>query len=405
MVQSVFRAANTPPRISTLILLTGTSLLSLNMFMPALPLMAASFGVEYGLMTVAVAGYLAAAAGMQLVFGPLSDRYGRRSILIIAFAVFFIASVGGLLASNIWVFLMFRFLQSAVVAGGVVSQAIIRDTASKEDSASLLGYVSMVMALAPLLGPALGGAMTEVFGWQSIYLLYSVVGGALVILCWMDVGETNKCQSRSMSEQFKSYPELFRSRRFWGYSIGLMFSVGGFFTFISGAALVVSQDFSLSTTLLGVGIGSISGGFMLGNFISGRFIKQIGMQPLMLIGRFLAVLGPSIGLAISLTGQMNEAAYFGCVLFIGVANGLTGPSVNVGIMSVRPKLAGSAAGVAGAIMIGGGAVLTWLTGVLLPQDGAITVHLAIISFCSLAAFISIAYVIRLERRHVSEIGL
>ena len=401
LVGSVIKAATTPPRISTLILLTGTSLLSLNMFMPALPQMAETFAVEYGLMTVAVAGYLAAAAAMQLLFGPLSDRFGRRSILIFAFTVFFFASIGGLLATNIWTFLGFRFLQSAVVAGGVVSQAIIKDTATKEEAASLLGYVSMVMALAPLLGPALGGAMTELFGWQSIYLLYSVVGGVLVILCWVDIGETNQDQSTSMREQFRTYPELFKSRRFWGYSIGLMFSVGGFFTFISGAALVVSQEVDLSTTLLGFGIGSISGGFMLGNFISGRFTKVIGMQRIMLVGRFLALVGPSSGLALGLAGLMTEAVYFGCVLFIGVGNGLTGPSVNVGIMSVRPKLAGSAAGMAGAIMIGGGAVLTWVTGAILPDTNASLVHLALISLCSLAAFLSIAYVIRLERRLVT----
>lgn len=404
VVRIVFKAATTPPRLSTLILLTGTSLLSLNMFMPALPQMAATFDVEYGLMTVAVAGYLAAAAIMQLLFGPLSDRYGRRSILVIAFIIFFIASIGGLLATNFWVFLAFRFLQSAVVAGGVLSQAIIRDTASKEDAASLLGYVAMVMALGPLLGPALGGAMTELFGWQSIYLFYSIAGGILVVLCWLDIGETNVNQSVSMMAQFKSYPALFKSRRFWGYALGFMFSVGGFFIFISGAALVVSQEFNLSTTLLGFGIGSISGGFMFGNFISGRFTKTIGTQRIILIGRLLALVGPSIGFALSFTNVMNEALYFGCILFIGIGNGLSGPSINVGVMSVRPKLAGSAAGMAGAIMIGGGAVLTWLTGVLLPPVGAMSVHLLMIALCSLAGFLCIVYVVRIERRLVAENG-
>ena len=253
----MFNPATTPPRITTLILLTGTSLLSLNMFLPALPQMAATFDVDYALMTVAVAGYLLAAAVMQLLFGPLSDRFGRRSILLIAFTIFFAASVGGLLATNIWVFLVFRFLQSAVVAGGVVSQAIIRDTTSKEDAASLLGYVAMVMALAPLLAPAIGGAMTEWLGWRSIYVLYSVVGGVLVILCWLDLGETNTSKSASMVEQFKAYPQLFSSRLFWGYSLGLMFSISCFFVFIGGAPLVVSQSFNLSTTILGIGIGSI----------------------------------------------------------------------------------------------------------------------------------------------------
>ncbi|MDG1736670.1 MAG: MFS transporter [Paracoccaceae bacterium] len=394
----MLKAATTRSRISTLILLTGTSLLSLNMFMPALPQMAASFNVQYGLMTVAVAGYLVAAAIMQLLWGPLSDRYGRRSILLIAICIFFGASIGGFLATNFWIFLAFRFLQSAVVAGGVISQAIIRDTASDEEAASLLGYVAMVMALAPLVGPALGGAMTEIFGWHSIFLFYSVAGGILLILCWVDVGETNKNQSNSIAEQFRSYPELFRSRRFWAYSLGLMFSIGGFFTFISGAALVVSQEFNLSTTWLGVGIGSISGGFMFGNFVSGRFTQVLGMHRIMVLGRLCAILGPTIGLVLSYTGSVNAVIYFGCILFIGVGNGLSGPSANVGVMSVRPKLAGSAAGMAGAIVIGGGAVFTWLTGVLLTTTGTLAMHLFLILLCSLAGFLCIAYVIAIERR-------
>jgi len=396
----VFNPATTPPRITTLILLTGTSLLSLNMFLPALPQMAATFDVDYALMTVAVAGYLLAAAVMQLLFGPLSDRFGRRSILLIAFTIFFAASLGGLLATNIWVFLGFRFLQSAVVAGGVVSQAIIRDTTSKEDAASLLGCVAMVMALAPLLAPAIGGAMTEWLGWRSIYVLYSAVGGVLVILCWLDLGETNTSKSASMVEQFKAYPQLFSSRLFWGYSLGLMFSISCFFVFIGGAPLVVSQSFNLSTTVLGIGIGSISGGFMLGNFITGRFSKRVGVHRLMIAGRAGAVIGPLAGVGLAQFEMMTPLLYFGAVFFIGLGNGLSVPSANVGVISINPKLSGSAAGVAGSITIAGGAVATWGTGLLLKGETVIALHLGLITLSATAALVCILYAISLERQHL-----
>jgi Bcr/CflA subfamily drug resistance transporter len=393
----VFRPATTPPRLTTLILLAGLSLLSLNMFLPALAEMAVDFEVDYATMNLALGGYLAAAAVMQLVFGPLSDRYGRRPVLLATTVLFTVVSFVGWLAQDIWLFLACRLLQSGIVAGMVLSRAIICDTSDQENAAALLGQVSMVMALAPMLGPLFGGFLAEGLGWRAIYALYSGMGVVAIWLIWTDVGETNSTRSASMGAQFRQYPELFRSRRFWGYCVGLTFSVGGFYAFIAGAPLVAQSRFDLSPAVLGAGIGTISFGFMVGNFMSGKFTRPIGSKRMIRLGRYCAVLGPLAALVLALSGVENVWLYFIGVMGVGFGNGLTLPGANAGVMSVRPRLAGSASGVSGALTIAGGAVLTSVTGALVHGDAAVVVHLGLIVVCSVVALLGFGYVDRVDR--------
>lgn len=393
----LFSPAKTPPRLATIILLTGMSLLSLNMFLPALAEMATSFEVSYGTMNLALGGYLAVAAAMQLLFGPLSDRYGRRPVFLVTTILFTVVSIGGLLAQNFWVFFAYRLLQSAIVSGMVLGRAVIRDTSTQEEAASLLGYVAMVMALAPMLGPLAGGIMADIWGWRSIYVLYSVLGAVCIWLIWVDVGETNQTKSDSFKAQFRQYPELFKSRRFWGYTVAMTFAVGSFYAFIAGAPLVSERLFNLSPAMLGAGIGSISFGFMFGNFIAGRFTRTVGLAGIMWVGRVFALAGPLAGLLLAVGGVSNLWLYFGCILGVGFGNGLTLPGANAGVMSVRPHLAGSASGVSGALTIAGGALVTTVTGWCLTLWQPLIVHLGIIVLCSVIAMLGIGYVNRIDR--------
>ena len=148
--------------------------------------------------------------------GPLSDRFGRRPVLLVGLAVFTLASLGCALATDIWVFLGFRLLQGTVISGWALSLAVIRDTVPSREAASLIGYIGMAMAVAPMLGPMFGGVLDELFGWRASFWAFVVFGAAVLCLCWVDLGETNKTPSDTFMRQFHAYPELFRSRRFWG---------------------------------------------------------------------------------------------------------------------------------------------------------------------------------------------
>ncbi|WP_171134777.1 multidrug effflux MFS transporter [Ruegeria sp. HKCCD7221] len=391
------RAAQTPPSLVTLIFATALSVLSLNMFLPSLARMAEDFQVDYALVNFSVAGYLAVSAILQLIVGPLSDRFGRRPIMLIGLGIFAIASLGCVLAESIWVFLGFRLLQAAVVAGPVLSSASIRDRYAPNEAASKLGYVAMAMALAPMLGPMLGGALDMLFGWKAGFTLYTMLGAGMFALLWLDMGETNSTPSATFAAQLREYPHLFRARRFWGYALCAAFSIGGFFTFITGAPLVAAAWFDLSPASLGLGIGIITGGFMVGNFITGRIAARTRLTTMILIGRVVASTGPFCGLLLFLADLGSVWVFFGSAICVGFGNGLTNANASAGVMSVRPKLAGSAAGLSGAMIVALGAVLTSMTGALVSPENGPYLVLGIMSACSFAGLLAILYVRWVDR--------
>jgi DHA1 family bicyclomycin/chloramphenicol resistance-like MFS transporter len=394
----MLRPAESPPRVATLIVLTAGSTVSLTMFLPSLANMAETFGTEYGVISLAVGGYMAVMAGLQLILGPLSDRYGRRPVMLGAMAAFALASLGCVLATDVWTFLLFRVLQGGVAAGWAISQAVVRDTHAPQDAASLFGYIAMAMAVAPILAPFFGGLMDEAFGWRSIFVFYTAYGIALFALCWVDMGETNHARSETLTAQMKTYPELFRSRRFWGYVTCTAFSTAAFYAFLAGVPKVASETLGLSTAVVGIYIGSITAGYAVGSFLSGRYAKRFQLTTMMLAGRVLACAGLSVGLVIALSGIVSAPTLFGATIFVGLGNGLTMPSSNAGALSVRPKLAGSASGLSGALTIAMGAVLTTLSGAIVTAEtGAVTL-LTLMLICSAIGLAATLYVRYLDAR-------
>lgn len=389
----LFPSSKSPPRFVTLVLLTAISVVSLNMFLPSLSNMARDFQVDYGLMNLSIAGYLAISAVLQIVMGPLSDRWGRRPILLWAMAIFTVASVGCWLAPNIWVFLGFRLLQGAVIAGMALSRAVIRDMAPPQEAASMMGYVAMVMALAPMVGPVIGGVLDQVFGWRMTFFLFAVMGAGVFALCWRDLGETNAAKSDTLMAQFRTYPALFGSRLFWGHVACQACSVGAFYTFLAGAPLVGESAFGLTPVMLGVGMGAITGGFVFGNFLSGRYARRYSLPSMMIAGRIVAIAGVGLGFVLLVAGFLHPVVLFGSVVFIGIGNGLTLPSSNSGALSVRPDLAGSASGLSGAAVVGFGAVLTSVTGAVLNEGNGVFVLMAILFLVCILGLVA-AYDVR-----------
>ena len=391
-------AAKTPPHLITLIILTSTSVLAMNMFLPSLTNMAAEFSVSYSVMNISVAGYLAITAILQVILGPLSDRFGRRPVLLGSILIFSLASLFCALSSNIWIFLSLRILQGAIISGTTLSRAIVRDIMDPKDAVRVLGTIAMAMAVAPMLGPVLGGVFGEVFGWRAIFWFYLGLGLVLFVLTWADLGETNKNTSATFRKQFSTYPDLLRSGLFWGYSICLSFGIACFYAFLSGAPLVADKVLNLPPSHLGFYMGSITGAFLVGSFISNRLAKHTTSTKLVLAGRTISVLGLSLGLIIVMFGNVSSLSIFGSTLFIGLGNGMSLPSCYVGVMNVRSDLAGSAAGLSGAMGVAAGAILATMMAAILTENNA---AFGFLSFLLVAKIISLAGAIlahNLERK-------
>jgi Bcr/CflA subfamily drug resistance transporter len=350
--------------------------------------------VDYWLASLSLAGYAAVSAILQLVMGPLSDRFGRRPVVLAGLAIFVIGSIGCALAPTIWAFLGFRVLQAAIASAYAVALAAIKDTTSKEQAASKIGYVAMAWAVAPMLGPTLGGVLDEAFGWRASFWTLAIAGAALLVLCWADPGETNMSLSSTIRQQFRAYPHLFRSRRYWAYALCMAFSVGAFYAFLTGAPLAATTKFDLTPATLGIVMGSITAGFMFGSFLSGRYAGRFPLTTTMIAGRIIACAGLAVGLILFIAGVDHVMALFGPCMFVGVGNGLTMPSASSGALSERPELAGSAAGLAASITVGGGAALSSITGALLTESNAAYALLLIMLTSSLIA-LSAAYYVRI----------
>lgn len=375
--------------------MTGVSALNMNMILPSLPSLSLHYGTEYAVMALAVSAYLALTAVLQIFIGPLSDRYGRRPVLIGCFAIFLAATIGCILAPGVESFLAFRMLGAVIASAFVLSRAIVRDMVEPDQAASLIGYVTMGMSLAPMIGPMIGGFLDQAFGWQSVFAFTLVLGAAVAALVWADLGETNRSPSASFAAQFRAYPELFRSRRFWAYSLTAAFASGAFFAFLGGGPRVASEVLGMRPAELGFYFGFIALGYMLGNFLSGRYASRVGLNRMMLVGGIVGTVGMFATLALLASGRVTPLGFFGTIMFVGIGNGLLLPSANAGIVSVRPALAGSASGLGGSLMIGGGAALAVLAGVLLgPGTGAWPLVWLMLG-CSLLSVAGTLWVLRL----------
>lgn len=397
-------AAQSPPHRITLILLTSLSVLSLNMLLPSLPAIAADLNASYATASLAVSGYLAITAVVHLVLGRFADAYGRRRILLVTLTAFAGASLVCAIAQDITVFLVFRMLQAGIAAGGSLAMVIVRDTHEKEQSASVIGYIGMAMAIAPMLAPMLGGTLESLFGWRSIFQLYAILGIVMLIATYLDVGETLDPSSQSKVHFKGARWTILKMPRFWAYALCTAFSTSSFFIFLAGAPLVARSVFALPATWVGLLIGSITGGFMLGSFIAGRYSARHGLPKMMIAGRSVATAGIGLALSIYLVGLMTPFLFFACTAFVGIGNGITIPSSNTGAISVDPNLVGTASGLNLAINTGFGAAFTGLTGAIATPENAVPAVLALMFLTAAAGLMSALLVRRIEAGDLSGVS-
>lgn len=390
-----FMNNRTPPKVVTLILMAGLSALTMNIFLPSLPAMALWFDVPYALMQLSVALYLLLSAVLQIIIGPLSDRFGRRPILLVSLTIFLIATIGTLIAPTVGSFLVCRMAQAVIAAGMVLSRAIVRDvTEDPGQAASMIGYVTMGMTLVPMIGPVIGGYLDQYIGWQANFGLLLGLGLLVLVLIWADLGETARPATGGIFQKFLQYPELLRSRSFWGYCLCAAFASGCFFAYLGGAPYVGNQVFGLTSSEIGKLFALTAVGYASGNFIAGRFSARVGMNRMVLWGTLATTFGLSALALLTFAGLSGPLVFFGLTIAMGIGNGMSLPNANAGILSVRPDLAGSASGLGGAISIGGGAGLAALAGAILPPGATEMPLILLMLASSVASNLAILTVIR-----------
>jgi len=391
------------PQLLTLVLMVGTSVMSLNLILPALGSLADSFGLSYATASFVFSGYLIVTGGMTLVMGPLSDRFGRRPIVLTALSVFIVASLCSAAAPNVVLLFVFRFFQAVVVGAGVLAQAAVRDTsASQSDTTRKLALIAMAMALVPLIGPMVGGVIADLMGWRAVFMAQAGVGALTLLLCVFDLNETNQHRSATFLAQFRAYPGLVSSLRFWGYVMTLCMGVAVFFSFLAGMPLIAKARFGFGETLIGVMLGTLTLGYLVANGVLRQISDRFMQAGIMVFARALGVVGPMVSMVLIALGFTNPIIIFAPLVLMGAANGLSLPLANSGIVSVRPDLAGSAAGLSQALVSWIGAVCAALVSMLLTDTPSTFVFLWALTALAVMALLPSVVVLMLDRRDAAK---
>lgn len=393
-----FLDRKSPPNIATLILLAGLSALGMNVFLPSLPGMAVYFEADYRLMQLSVALYLAMNAVIQILVGPISDKMGRRPVILTGIVLFLLATLGCIWSPTAEIFLVFRMAQAAIAVAMVLSRAAVRDLYDSDKAASMIGYVTMGMAVVPMIGPAIGGVLDQIFGWTANFWLLFGMGALILTITYFDFGETAHKSGKTLVAQFREYPELLRSPRFWGYSLASGLSSGSFFAYLGGAPFVGTEVYGLNTAQLGLYFSAPAVGYFAGNFLSGRYSTRIGINHMVLWGCWINGIGIVLSLMMALGGLDSVYSFFGFMTFVGLGNGMAIPNSTAGALSVRPHLAGTAAGLSGALMLGLGAALSAVAGWVLGAGSTAVPLLVIMLATAVLGVFSIMLVISREQK-------
>lgn len=391
------------PSLFTLIVISSLSPLGINIVVPSMPALERAFVASYDSVQLTLSLYLAAIAVAQLVIGPLSDRFGRRPVLLVGLAVFVLASGLAPFSPNIVILVLIRILQAAGGCAGIVlGRAIIRDLYRRDQAASMIGYVTTGLALAPMLGVVLGGFLQEAYGWRASFWLLLTLGAVALAIAWADLSETNGRPSDSVAlgGMMRDFKRLTVEPTFVLYTVISSLTSGIFFAFLGGAPLVAEIMLGMSPSQYGTYFAMVAGGYAIGNLISGRFTSRFGLNRMILAGATMAAATTLTMLVLFGFGLAAPLALFGPMFFGGIANGLVLPSTTAGAISVRPDIAGAAAGLLGAMQIGSGAVLAALTGVLLAHSaGAVPMILVMSLAAALALLLSVLVLPRYPLPH------
>jgi DHA1 family bicyclomycin/chloramphenicol resistance-like MFS transporter len=370
-----------------LMAMTSIGPTTLNVVVPALPQMANRLATDVATIQLAVTVYLLALAAGQLVMGPLSDRFGRRPVILAGLALTAAASVLAVLVGTVGSLILARVLQALGASAGLVaSRAIIRDLFDKNRAAAMIGLVATVMVVVPTLGPLIGGLLDTAFGWEAIFLFTAVTSAIIVVWAAVALPETRGLNAPPGAQQgfFRDLGALARSAKFAGYVCAGAFGSATFFAFLGGGPHVVITLMERSPAEFGIWFAGSSIGYMSGNFAASRLSTRFGIDRMIWAGIAFEVAGVALAAVLAAFAlSWGPFIVFAPQLVVNFGNGLLLPGAISGAVSVRPQAAGSAAGIIGCTQMALGAAVTQYSGTLLAEsDSAMPLALLMIGLAT-----------------------
>ena len=369
------------PPFAVLIAVFMPSMTSVTILLPSMPGLQTTFGVDYSSVQLTLTFYLIGLGLAQLVYGPISDRIGRRSPLLVGCGMFIAGSLLCKLAPSIEVLIFGRLVQAVgACAGLVLCRAIVRDLYERDRAASKLADLSMATTVASTLAPMIGGFLDTWLGWRAVFAFLLILGLIVLSAAAVCLHETHKpgTDGEGFRVYLPSVGYLLCERAFLGYALTLASIYGTYSSIVGGTPFIVIQLMERSADAYGLAMGLVMAAFGTGNFIAGRISTKVGVDPMVAWGTTIGVVCGLVLASLWVSGWLTPVTLFVPIAVLWLTQGMVVPNAMAGSVSVNPRMAGAAAGITGFLQMVFGAGASYLVGVLLTDSAGPMVFIVVI---------------------------
>lgn len=382
--------------------LAAFSPLSIDTYLPSLPDIARELGTRDAQVQLTIGVFLAGLCSGMLLYGPLSDRYGRRRLLLGSLVLYIVASVGCIWVASVEQLIVLRFLQAVGGAGALVlARTVVRDLYPLSEAARVLSLMHVIAMLATLLAPILGTYLVLLGGWRIIFVMLSLLGTGCLVAVSIALQESlpAEARTRSVLASFRHYGSVLRDPLALCYILAMGLSVGGMFAFITASPFLFIHHFGFSPRAFSLLFGLNIAGIILATVINARLVRRVGPLQMLGFGSLVAACAGALLIIIGLTGWGQPFSITGGVLLFMGISGMIGANCIASLMGLFPGNAGAAVGLAISLQFACGALFSWLVSVL--ADGTARPMCLVIGFAglgSLACYRAIRHLLGKPRR-------
>jgi DHA1 family bicyclomycin/chloramphenicol resistance-like MFS transporter len=359
----------TPWRLLALLMaMTAIGPATLNILVPALPGLVSLLASDAETVQLTLSLYLLSLATAQLLLGPLSDRFGRRPVVLGGLTLAVVAALAAIATASIGALIAMRIVQAVGASTGVVvGRAIIRDLYERDHAAAMIGLVTTAMVIAPMISPLIGGVLDTAFGWEAIFVFIALFSGAVLLWAMLVLPETRPASTaQAPATLLRDCGVLLASAKFHGYVLAGALGSAPFFTFLGGGPHVVVSLMGRTSAEYGFWFAVTSLGYMSGNFTASRLSQRFGVDAMIIAGIAFELIGATLTVAfVAGLPDAGPAIIFLPQMVISYGNGLLLPNAIAGAVSVRPQAAGTASGMTGFTQMAVGAASTQTVSILL----------------------------------------
>ncbi len=364
------RQTLTPLLLAVLALLSAFTPLSIDMYLPALPVIAVDLEGSAGDIQLTLSAFMVAFGAGQIFYGPAGDRFGRRPVILAGLAVYMVASVGCAFAAAAGHLIALRFLQGLAACGGVVlARTMVRDLAEKDQAARAMSLMLACTSIAPMLAPLIGGQILWFAGWRAIFWVLAGAGVFAFVVAWAKLPETLRPEYRqpfALGSIVKRFGELLRHRAFMGYALAASFQFAALFSFISGSPFVFIERYGIAPREYGVVFGGMVVFMTVGSLLNARFVRQLGAGPILrwavLVPAIAGTTAAILGWIEARHGTIGLWPFLACFVAQIATISLIGPNATAMALQRYPHMAGTASSLMGVLTFGTGAAFGAVVG-------------------------------------------